>query len=110
MKKTIKSCIEEMGNEKIIKAWNEYAEENGFLDDEVYENNPEFFEWMFRTPYDAVVAATNGGYSSSETYVTSDGLGIVSFDDWYESNSPVDTDALAGWFAENPEKIKEYGI
>lgn len=108
----IKESIKALSNEKIIEAWNEFAEENNlFDDDEVFENNPEFFNVMFTNPYEAVVAATNGGYSISERYVVFDGLGsVVSFDYLDEPNSPFDIDALAEWFYENPDKCKEYGI
>lgn len=107
----IKERINEMDNYKIIAAWNEYAEENNLFDDEIRDNDEEFFEVMFTSAYDAVSAATNGGYSISERYVVFDGLGsVVSFDYLDEPNSPFDIDALTEWFLENPDKYKEYGI
>lgn len=107
----IMEVINEMDNQKVINLWNECIEWTNRSDDEVFENDPSFFDTYFNSPSDAVLAACYGKYKECKKYIAFDGYGnVVTFDYWDDYNSPVDIYILTDWLLENPEKAAEYGI
>lgn len=100
-----------METERIIELWNECIEYTGYTDDEVYENGEDFFNEMFRNPYDAAMSVAFGNWKCSDRYVVFNGYANVeSFNYWQDANSPIDVDVLAEWLMENPEKLEELDI
>ena len=108
----IMEAIKGLDNTDVIDLWNEYVKDKNIPDDRIYKNGEAeaFFNGMFSSPYDAVLAVTSGKYNECEKYIAFDNYDVVTFDFWDDSDSPVDIYALVGWLMENPEKAKEYGI
>lgn len=46
----IMEVINEMDNQKVINLWNECIEWTNMSDDEVFENDPSFFDTYFNSP------------------------------------------------------------
>ena len=103
----IMNAIGAMSTEDVIDLWNECIQDAGYTDDEIFSNDEAFFTDMFISPYDAVLAAAYGDWHVNDDYVCFDGYGnLRSFRGWQDDNSPVDTDILADWLIENPDKAK----
>lgn len=110
-KEKIMEKIGVMETERVIGLWNECIEYTGYTDDEVYENSEDFFNEMFRNPYDAAMRVAFGNWKCSDRYVVFNGYANVeSFNYWQDANSPVDVDVLAEWLMDNPEKAAEIGV
>lgn len=111
---TEEKIIEKIGvmeTEHVIALWNECIEYTGYTDDRVYENGEDFFNEMFRNPYDAAMGVAFGNWRCSDRYVVFNGYANVeSFQYWQDSNSPIDVDVLAEWLMENPDKAAEIGV
>lgn len=107
----IMEMIEDMNNDTVIDAWNECVDDMKRHDDKVYRNDRDFFDTVFRSPYDAILAVVNGDWNEPEEYAALDNEGnVVSFDWCDEETSPIDMDILADWMLENPDKAAEYDI
>lgn len=110
-KEEVMLLIEDMYNDTVIELWNECVDDIHRPGDKVYRNDREFFDTVFRSPYDAILAVVNGDWNEPEEYAALDNEeNVVSFDWFDEETSPIDMDILADWLLENPDKAAEYGI
>lgn len=109
--KIMEAINHEMDNVDIINLWNECVFETNLPGDEIFDNDETFFEETFSSPYDAVLAVTNGEYNECEKYIAFDGYdNVVTFDYWDDENSPIDIGSLVDWLMENPDKAAEIGV
>lgn len=91
----VKAELEQLDDNALISAWNEYACDN-CPDDQIFENDDDFFDTYFSKPQEAVRACYYGEYKYSDTYVKFNGLGnLDSFSSLDEDN--IDFDALADY-------------
>jgi len=109
MKSTISKTLEaitdylnELDNAELVNIHNEYCQSCNYSDDEIYNNDEEFFNMFFEGKVlEAVRAVSFGEYNYSNDYVKFNGYGnLESF------NSPlehVDIESIASDILENPE-------
>lgn len=101
LKESILDQIENMSESELVELNNAYCQSANYPDDEIYNNDEEFFEVFFSDRVvEAVRAATYGDYSFGHSYVKFNGYGNL------ESMNYVGTDDLI----ESPETIAEYAI
>ncbi len=72
----IKKAIEQMNEGQLVELNNMYCQEFGYHDNEIYENDEEFFNMCFEgKPFKAVRATFYGDYNFSHEYVIFNGYG-----------------------------------
>lgn len=91
----VKAALENMDDNALISAWNEYV--SG--DDQIYENDEEFFEMCFTKPIDAVRAVAFGDYRYTDSYVRFDGY--ANLESFNCLSDKIDFDELADYVWEN---------
>ena len=98
--KYIEIDFENLSDSEKLSKWNEYCSENN-LEDEIYENDDEFFDMFFENqPAKAVQCAIYGDYNWSHKYVKFNGYGnLESFND-YDVMKEIDEKALINWLIE----------
>lgn len=94
--------LQGLDNNEIINAHNTYCQENHLSDDEIFNNDDEFFNMFFENKViEAVRAATYGDYNYSHDWVKFNGYANL------ESTSDpfrfVDINSIAEHILENPE-------
>lgn len=92
--------IRDYEQDEIIQLHNDHCDREGF-EDQIYENNGDFFDLFFDKPIDAVRAAQYGDYRYTDNFVKFDGYGNLESTD--EPLEWVDFDALEDDREENPE-------
>lgn len=94
----VKAALGQLYDNALISAWNEYASEN-CSDDEIYENDDDFFGTYFSKPMDAVRAVAFGDYRYGDSYVKFNVL--ANLDSFDSVSDNVDFDTLADYAWEN---------
>ena len=97
----IKEHLTDLSNDELVNIWNTYAREHA-SDDEIYNNDDEFFNTFFesKTP-EAVRAVCFGEYRYQDEYVQFNGYAnLESFND---ASDNIDIDLLAAEILENPQ-------
>ncbi len=98
----IKVAIENMTTTELIELNNRYCQEFGFIDDEIFENDEEFFELFFNgKPAEAVRASFYGDYRYADDYVRFNGYGNL------ESLNSFTSDDLPDFLDTVCDNIKE---
>src|SRR5699024_5859563 len=92
--------IRDYEQEEIIEFHNDYCDRTT-NEDQIYENDGDFFDMFFTNPIDAVRAAQYGDYRYADNFVKFDGYGNLESTD--EPLEWVDFDALEEDKRENPE-------
>ena len=99
--------INEMDTKELIYLNNTYCQENNFSDDEIFENNEDFFETFFYGKVtEAVRAAIYGQYNFSDDYVKFNGYGnLESIRNFNIDNLPESVSTIAKYIFENPNSF-----
>jgi len=106
MKDQIIEIINNMTESELIELNNRYCQVFDYCDDEIYNNDEEFFEIFFTDAMEAVRAVSFGDYKYNDDYVIFNGYGNL------ETFNRMDTDRLVE-FVETmaqyiAEKIEEF--
>lgn len=84
--------------ESLIELWNEYCSECKNGEDEVYENDDDFFETYFAGRItDAVRAAKQGEYNFSDPYVCFNGYANLDSMDSYKLAQHIEIDEIINY-------------
>lgn len=109
MKTVIKNTIEaitdylnELDNNELVSIHNEYCQSQNYADNEIYNNDEEFFNMFFEGKVlDAVRAVSYGEYNYSNDYVIFNGYGNL--ESFNNPSAHVDISEIANDILENPE-------
>lgn len=97
-------CWENCSTETKIEIHNIYARENN-PDNEIYENNEDFFETFFESrPFEAVRSAFFGNYAYADIYVWFNGYANLDSSDFID-DMPIYVSDMVDWFIENYDEI-----
>ena len=98
-------CWNECETSEKVAVHNAYAREN-CPDDEVFENDEEFFNLFFEgKPFEAVRSAFFGHYEYSHNYVWFNGYANLDSSDYEEDMPMTDAETMAEWFIEHYDEI-----
>lgn len=86
-----------------ISLHNQYCQEKGYGDDEIYENDEDFFQTFFADRIDEAVRATQfGRYHYTDAYVVFNGYGnLDTYDKYNIVDKLIDKDAIVEWLMES---------
>ena len=107
----IKQALKELSYEDKIDLHNKVCREKGKSDDEIYENDEDFFNMYFReNPHEAVRSTFYGDFRYMDEYVTfgSDG-NLKSFEE-RDLEKYIDDNVIAEYFDENPDELEDLEI
>ena len=108
LREQLTDFVEDLEWSYLVALWNDYAIDSNYSDDVVYENDEDFFENNFKSPYEAVSAWYRGDYKFGDRYVKFNGYAnLNSYDD---INDVVDKESLIDWLVENVERAEDYGF
>lgn len=98
----VKEYLNELTSAELVSIHNEYTQSCNSSDNEIYNNEEEFFNMFFENKaMEAVRAVSYGEYNYSHDYVIFNGYGnLVSFND---PSGEIDIDAISADILENPE-------
>lgn len=94
-----------------ISLWREFASEEGYEGDLIYDNDEYTINEMFDSPMSALRAANYGDYNYAHEYFHLNGYGnLETFDFASDEYSPIDVDRLTDWVFENQDnsEIADY--
>jgi len=97
----VKEYIGEMSNSKAITAHNQYCQNNNYSDNEIFDNDEDFFNTHFEGKVlEAVRAVSFGSYQYNHDYVKFDGYAnLQSFNDPF---AELDINEMAEDMLKNP--------
>ncbi len=73
-KESISDYVDSLDNAELVNLWNEYCRDCNYNDDEIYENDEDFFNIYFESDImKAVRAISFGEYNYSDKYVKFNG-------------------------------------
>lgn len=93
----IKEAFSELSDSYKVAIWNMYARET--CDDEICENEDDFFEQFFSSTMDAVRAICYGNYRYCDDWVKFNGYGNLDSTNYPEEW--IDEDYLCEWLCDN---------
>ena len=107
----IKQALKEVSPEDKLHLWNLRCSEGGYADDEIYENDEEFFNMFFADkPMEAARAAIFGDYNFSHDYVTFNGYANLQSIEADRLDKFVDDKEIAEFLLENEEYLDELEV
>ncbi len=98
---SVKEYLNDLSGDDLLNIHNEYCREHD-PDNEIYNNDEEFFSVFFNNPLDAVRAVCYGEYNYTDEYVKFDGYANLESFDEHEIIDYVDIDELAEDILKNP--------
>ena len=103
---SITDYLHELSSDELVNVHNQYCQNCNYPDDEIYNNDEEFFKTFFTEPVEAVRASFYGDYRYCDEYVMFNGYGnLESFND---PLPVIDLEAIASNILDEPENY--YGI
>jgi hypothetical protein len=107
----IKQALKELSPVDKISLHNIRSRETGNYDDEIYENDEEFFNMNYpNNPHEAVRASFYGDFRYMDEYISlADNGNLVSFEE-RDLEKYIDDNLLAEYFDENPEELDDLEI
>lgn len=98
------SQISDLTTAEKVYLHNAYCQNNQYYDDEIYENDEEFFNMFFENkPFEAVRSSYFGEYKYSDDFVKFNGYGnLESFGD-YSIDNQIDLQSIANDIYENTD-------
>jgi len=100
--KKMESIVNQINNldtEDLIRLNNSYCQEANYSDNEIYENDEDFFETFFRNNViDAVRSASYGEYNFSEKYVKFNGYGNLESFNYFGTDDLVESVHTIAYF------------
>lgn len=107
----IKQALKELSPEDKLHLWNLRCSEGGYADDEIYENDEEFFNMFFADkPMEAARAAIFGEYNYSHDYVTFNGYANLQSIEADRLDKFIDDEQIAEFLLENEEYLDELEV
>ena len=107
----IKQALREISPEEKLHLWNLRCSEGGYQDDQIYENDEEFFNMYYANDImGAVQAAVNGDYNFSHDYVTFNGYGNLQSIRLDRLDNFIDDKEIAEFLNENEEYLDELEV
>lgn len=98
----ITDYLKELSNNDLVNIHNEYCRENSYSDNEIYNNDEEFFNMFFENKVlEAVRAISYGEYKYTDEYVIFSGYGNI--ESFNNPDEHVDISKIAADILENPE-------
>lgn len=96
--------LEDLSTEEWVSLHNEYCQNNGYGDDEVYTFDDDFFNTYFDgKPMEAARAASFGSINWSDAWIKFDGYANLQSLNDYSIFDHIDKDAIRKDVLENPE-------
>jgi hypothetical protein len=107
----IKQALKELSPVDKISLHNIRSRETGNSDDEIYENDEEFFNMYYsQKPHEAVRATFYGDFRYMDEYVTFGGDGNLKSFEERDLEDYIDDNLLAEYFDENPDELEDLEI
>lgn len=95
--------LESLSDRELINLHNTYCQENSSADDEIHENDEDFFNTYFDGKVmEAVRAVSFGEYKYSDKYVRLNGYGNL--ESFNSASDEIDLSEIANDILENPER------
>lgn len=96
--------VENFTDDDWINAHNQYCQNNGYSDDEIYSFDEDFFETFFSNkPMEAARATAFGSVNWSDDWIKFDGYGNLESINKWSIDSHIDKDEILKDIAENTE-------
>lgn len=108
LREQLEEFVEDLNDNDLIALWNDMAISEGYSNNVVYENNEDFFENNFTSPYEAVSACYRGEYSFNDSYVTFDGY--ANLKSCSDLSEVTDNPTLVDWLVNNVDRAEDYGF
>jgi hypothetical protein len=106
----MKNIIEQINNlseSDLVRLNNLYCIAMNYNNDEIYNNDEDFFDTFFKSTFDAVRAISYGSYVYSDEYVKFDGYGnLVSFNYMSVDMLCESVETIAKYISENPTEFE----
>lgn len=99
--------LENLDDDELIEAWNEYCYEND-TDNIIYYNDEDFFETYFSKTDDALRAAFYGDYRYLDAYVVFNGYANLDSFSGYDLKDHIYISDLASYLEDNGFLEDEY--
>lgn len=100
LKKLVKDVLKDMDID--ISDYNGFLGEYNYTDDEIFENDEEFFNMFFETnPQEAVRASYFGEYNFIDEYVKFDGYGNLQSSDYLDELMYMKDEYIEYWIENN---------
>jgi hypothetical protein len=108
MKDQINEIINNMTGSELIELNNRYCEVFDYRDDEIYNNDEEFFEIFFTDAMQAVRAVSFGDYRYHDDYVIFNGYGNLETFNQMNTDRLVDlVETMAEYIADKIEEFED---
>lgn len=99
-KEAVIEYLENLSDSELVQAHNTYCQNAGYGDNEIFDNDEEFFETHFSKAHDAIRAAFYGEYEYGHDYVTFNGY--ANLDSFNNPEGHVDLQEIANDILESP--------
>lgn len=101
LREGVKCALYDMHDRDIINAWNELCDNENYMDDYIYSNDPD--ELLYGQTPSEVLNNIGSDYNINDEYAVFTIYGLESFDYVTDSNCPVDYDMLVDYVIDNSE-------
>ena len=108
--KEILEIIFEMNENELVQLNNEYCQSANYTDDEIFDNDKDFFLTFFENDtIGAVRAVSYGNYNYSHNYVKFNGYGNLESFSYFSTNDLCENvEIMAEYIAENLEDFSQF--
>ena len=104
----IREAVESMDDSDLVNAWNEVCDNENYMDDYIYSNDPD--ELLYgKTPSDILSEVTED-YSVNDNYAVWTVYGLESFNYTSDSSCPIDIDIIVDYIIDNEEDFDDSDI
>lgn len=94
----------ELSNSELLTLWNNYSE-----DEQIHDNDSEFFATFFEDGYSIARAIWAGNYVFTDNYVFFNRMGnLETFNNLTDENSPFHLDSLISFVEDNQYQLQHY--
>lgn len=104
----IREAVESMNDSDLVNAWNEVCDNENYMDDYIYSNDPDEL-LSGRTPSE-VLNDVAGDYSVNDEYAVWTVYGLESFNYTSDSSCPIDIDMVVDYIIDNEEDFDDSDI
>jgi hypothetical protein len=102
-REAIQEYVDGLSNDELIYLHNTYCQNAGSCDDEIYNNDEDFFETYFGNAMEAVRAVAFGDYNYSHDYIIFNGYGNLETFNGGSAEDHIDKDCIIDAILESPE-------
>lgn len=104
----IREAVESMNDSDLVNAWNEVCENENYMDDYIWFNDPDEL-LSGRTPSE-VLSDIGDSYDTNDEYAVWTIYGLNSFNYTSDSNCPIDIDMIVDYIIDNEEDFGDSDI